>query len=150
MDPTVCKHKFDREVEHISTLAAGFTVLADWKVIEAVYPVLAIVFTHPRTFRCVGFHFQCDGWDGIPPSLTLFDPETQEELLWGKWPQNGWPAGQTHPDTGKPFLCLPGLREYHAHPSHQNDPWDNLKGKASYSLLYLVHRVQHRFGDSHG
>jgi hypothetical protein len=150
VDPTVSRRKFERELEIIRTQAAGFVEAAAWEFVDAIYPVLAVIFTHPRSKRRVGFHFLCDDWDEVPPALSLFDPETKEELAWSKWPQQGWSAGQSHPTTGKPFLCLPGIREYHVHGSHQNDRWDNLRGKESYSLRYILHRVQQRFGDTNG
>ena len=28
-----------------------------------------------------------------------------------------------HPITGRPFLCVPGTREYHSHPQHSGDDW---------------------------
>jgi hypothetical protein len=150
VDPAVSRRKFDRELELIRTQAAGFVEAAAWKLIDTTYPILAVAFTHPRSKRCVGFRFLCDDWDELPPSLSLFDLETGEELPWEKWPQQGWSVGNPHPVTKKPFLCLPGIREYHIHSSHLSDRWDNLRGRDSYLLRYLVHRVQQRFEDTNG
>jgi Predicted metal binding domain len=150
VDPAVSRRKFERELECIRTQAAGFIEAAAWDVVDATYPVLAVVFTHPGSKRRVGFRFLCDDWDELPPSLSLFHPETGQELPWDKWPQQGWSAGNPHPTTGKPFLCLPGIREYHIHSSHLGDKWDNLRGRQTYSLRYILHRVQSRFGDTNG
>jgi hypothetical protein len=150
VDPAVSKRKFGRELEIIRSQAAGFVEAAAWDFVDTTYPALAVVFPNPRTKRRIGFRFLCDNWDDLPPSLSLFDPETGEELPWSKWPQQGWPAGQSHPTTGKPFLCLPGIREYHTHSSHLNEPWSNLRGRESYLLRYILHRVHSRYGDSHG
>jgi Predicted metal binding domain len=148
MDATVSKRKFDRAVEDLGTRAADFVTTSKWEIVEAVYPLLAVTFTHPRSGRRVGFRFQCDDWDALPPSLSLFDPEKGDELGWDKWPKNGWAGGEAHPVTRKPFLCLPGIREYHTHSSHLKEIWDNFKGRESYTLPYILCRVQQKFGDT--
>lgn len=68
-----------------------------------------------------------DNYDLWPPSLTFTDPRTGE-------PSNPVVTapdtvdGQVrnvllaHPD-GQPFLCVPGVREYHNHPQHTGDDW---------------------------
>jgi hypothetical protein len=150
MDRAVSRRKFKRAVDAIRGRAAGFAAAAGWEVVDDAYPILAVVLTHPTSRRRVGFRFLCDNWDELPPSLSLFDPDTGAELPWAKWPQGGWAAGNPHPRTHKPFLCLPGIREFHTHTSHLREKWDNLQGRDTYSLLYILHRVQDRFGDSNG
>lgn len=54
------------------------------------------------------------------------------------------------PTTGEPFLCLPGIHEYHIHSSHLNDPWENLRPRETYKLRYIIHRVQERFEVTNG
>lgn len=44
---------------------------------------------------------------------------------------------QAHPG-GWPFLCLPGVREYHAHPGHSGDPWELHRTTGAGSLVRLV------------
>lgn len=150
MDPEVSRAKFDTEIAAINDEASSFAKARGWEVVRTEYPVLAVVLTHPRTQRRVGFRFVCDGWNEQPPSLALFDPKTDADLPWAQWPQGGWSAGDAHPVTQKPFLCLPGIREYHVHPSHLDNPWTNYKSHDSYKLRYIVHRVQQRFGDTNG
>jgi hypothetical protein len=150
VDAEVSRLKFGREVEYIRTHASDFVAGMNWEVARAEHPVFSVVFAHPKTGRRVEFRFTCDDWDDLPPSLSLFDPDTGDELGWDRWPQQGWSAGPTHPTTGKPFLCLPGIREYHTHTSHLNDPWSGYRNRDSYKLRFLVHRVQQRFGVTNG
>lgn len=150
MDPGVSKLKFDREIQLFDGEASSFVRAAGWQITEATFPELSVIFTHPRSSRHVGFRFQCDGWDEQPPALCLFNPETKAELPWDKWPQGGWTVGNPHPVTGKPFLCLPGIREYHIHTSHVNDLWSNYKAKGSYTLPFIVDRVWQRFKVTNG
>lgn len=150
MDLDVSRRKFARECDYLLTQARDFVVASGWEALQIEYPVVSAVFVHPRSGRRVGFRFLCDNWDEMPPALVLFDSETNEELSWAKWPKGNWPVGEAHPATSRPFLCLPGIREYHTHSSHLNDTWDNLRGKETYGLRYILYRVQQRFGNSDG
>ena len=150
IDPEVSQLKFQRALAQLDGGAAGFAGDAGWVVIGRTYPLFEVIWTHPRTKRQVGFRFNFDSWDAIPPSLELFDPDTKATLQWERWPQGGWAVGSPHPLTQKPFLCLPGIREFHDHPSHTADAWPALRGLSSYSMLYLMQRVQQRFEDSNG
>jgi hypothetical protein len=104
-----------------------------------------VVLAHSRSGRKVGFRFHCDGWDESPPSLELFDPESGVVFEWSTWPHDGWNAGDQHPVTKRPFLCLPGIREYHTHSSHLDDIWEPRRNVESYGLLAIVDRVQQKF-----
>jgi len=150
VDPAVSERKFNRELELLRGDASGFVTAGGWEIASATFPGLSVIFPHPRSKRRVGFGFQFASWDELPPSLALFDPETKAELPWDKWPQGAWAVGNPHPTTGKPFLCLPGIREYHIHSSHVTDYWDNYKAKGTYTIPCILHRVWQRFKDTNG
>ena len=61
-------------------------------------------------------HISPTSWASGTSRFT--DPDDGRELPWGKWPKEEWVVHESHPSTGKPFLCLPGIREYHTHSSH--------------------------------
>lgn len=48
---------------------------------------------------------------------------------------------QAH-DGGWPFLCLPGVREYHEHPRHSGDPWELHRTTGAGSLVRLVDTIR--------
>ncbi len=150
MDPAVSARKFRHDLEVLLGEAASFVAAGGWEFVTTTFPELSVVFTHPRSKRRVGFRFLFDGWDEQPPSLSLFDPETRAELPWEKWPQGVWSIGNPHPTTGKPFLCLPGIREYHTHSSHLTDYWHNYKAKGCYTIAFILDRVWQRFKDTNG
>lgn len=85
------------------------------------------VFTIPVVTACVRLDYT--NYDLWPPGLTFIDPRTREPAS----PAVRAPATTSlgvrdalidgHPDTGRPFLCLPGIREYHNHPQHTGDDW---------------------------
>lgn len=90
-----------------------------------------------------------DNYDLWPPSLTFIDPTSGAA---------GLPAvtapdrvqGQVRnvllglPGTGQPFLCLPGLREYHHHPQHTGDDWLLHRAAGEGSLAVVCDRVWRR------
>ena len=45
----------------------------------------------------------------------------------------------------RPFLCIAGVREYHEHPFHTNDPWLAHRGTGAGRLLHLLN-VLHQHG----
>lgn len=149
MDPSVSHLKFKSAVEALEGEASGFVAAKGWEIVSNTYPILAVVLHHPRSGRAVEFRFACDSWDELPPSLSLHDPADGRELTWPEWPRGGWAVGE-HPGTRKPFLCLPGIREYHSHPSHINDKWEGYLLRGSFRIQDIVDRVDQKFGVSNG
>lgn len=69
-----------------------------------------------------------DNYDLWPPSLDFIDPRTGDLAVppvQALEPVNGDVRNALlgHPQTGRPFLCVPGVREYHDHPQHTGDDW---------------------------
>ena len=48
---------------------------------------------------------------------------------------------QGHPKTGRPFFCVPGIREYHDHPQHSGDPWLLHRHTGEGSLATIADRI---------
>jgi hypothetical protein len=70
----------------------------------------------------------CENYDTDPPSVEFFrDWATLEALQYAEWPK-GPGVVERHYATGKPFVCRPGVREYHSHVQHGDVPWDRLRG----------------------
>ena len=79
----------------------------------------------------------CENWDGTPPTAELLLPDGSP-LQPGEWPQDPINRGIVigHPDYERKFFCRPGFREYHTHPVHMNDPWD--EHREGFSLPQLL------------
>ena len=151
MDKAVSRRKFEAEVGALQTdEAAGFVCAKGWRLVSTTYPILAVVLRHRCSGREIEFRFACDDWDDLPPSLSLHDPDDGRELPWAEWPKEEWVVHESHPSTRKPFLCLPGIREYHTHSSHLRDKWEGDRLRDSYRLRGIVDRVDQRFNDSRG
>lgn len=150
MDQAVSHSKFDAEIRSLQGAAATYVSAKGWILSHVTYPTLAVVLRHFRTGREIEFRFACDSWDEHPPSLALHSPEDGHELQRSEWPSGGWVVHGAHPHTGKPFLCLPGIREYHTHPSHVGVEWEGYRLRGTYRLRDIVDRVHQRFNDSSG
>ena len=37
-----------------------------------------------------------------------------------------------------PFLCVPGVKEYHDHPGHSGDPWELRRSSREGRLVHLL------------
>jgi len=84
--------------------------------------------TIPVMTTCVRLdYWNFDLW---PPSLTFLDPVTRHPAPPPVRAPDRVSATEVrdalidqHPETLQPFLCLPGIREYHSHPQHSGDDW---------------------------
>ena len=46
-----------------------------------------------------------------------------------------------NPPDGEPFLCLPGTRAYHEHPSHSGDSWLLHRGRGEGTLSFILNTL---------
>ena len=105
---------------------------------------------------CVVFGILLDftDYDFRPPSVRLVDPFTRlpykfEELP-SPLPRVTNPAinppdiqtlMQPSWSSDPPFLCLPGVREYHSHPAHSGDYWELYRGSGIGTLHFLLDQI---------
>lgn len=82
----------------------------------------------PVVTACIRLDYT--NYDLEPPSLRFLDIWTREPTAPPVQPAQLSVTGELqnlmpgpHPDTGLPFLCLPGVLEYHSHPQHSGDLW---------------------------
>lgn len=47
----------------------------------------------------------------------------------------------SHPDSNRPFFCVPGIRQYHDHPQHSGDSWLLHRGSGEGSLATICDRI---------
>lgn len=68
---------------------------------------------------------ELNGYDSLPPTAELLLPD-RSPLPPSDWPKSIGGQGIVHDskDYGRPFFCRRGLREYHSHSQHEDDPWD--------------------------
>ena len=55
------------------------------------------------------------------------------------------PLMQAHSPDEEPFLCLPGIREYHEHPAHTGDSWLLHRARGEGRLYFILEKL-YRYG----
>jgi hypothetical protein len=124
---------FDRDVGRIDSRSAR---IYDWTILQASYPTLDIIFNHSSA-KPLRLRLDCTDWDELPPSIELLDANGKH--LTGAPPNIGNVYnGSAHPNTGRPFVCMRGAREYHTHSSHTSDLWDNYRDTSGMDLGGIV------------
>jgi hypothetical protein len=129
MHPAAAKALFDEEV---AKLTPALAARRGWLLHALDFPLIDCSFTAPgrTTLR---LRLQCDNWNDLPPSVGLHNADGSFLTAMPNNPTGVFNMGP-HPSTNRPFVCMRGAREYHTHPSHIADAWENLKSNSSYSL----------------
>lgn len=89
-----------------------------------------------------------ENYDVWAPSVRVIDPLTRRWLGvprlrapdFANADASGPPTDlfvDGHPETGRVFLCIPGVREYHSHPEHSGDDWLLYRGRGFGTLGQL-------------
>jgi hypothetical protein len=172
VDPAISRVKFARELEKFKSIES-FNRERGIVLIRAEFPDIVLAF---MTFRIrpvvVAFTVRINftNYNLEPPSVQFIDPLTErlvrEEELCTRLPRKvdggqtvTLPNGHTqvipnmnfliqaHKPHNIPFLCLPGIREYHNHPFHTNDPWLAHRTSGEGTLGYIVDQL-HAYGNN--
>jgi len=153
VDPEVTKLKLDREIELWHENAElyrrrGWILLArrDNEVDVAFLARLTLGMQQvPLVVACVRFDFS--NYDVWPPALEFIDPYTGEytapvvpAVIETEHGPRNLLIGN-HPDTGRPFFCVPGVRQYHTHPQHSGDSWLLHRPGREGALVTLCDRI---------
>jgi hypothetical protein len=135
VDPEVTRLKLERELELWQENAESYLrrgwLLIRRRDLEVDVGFLARLPLGPQTVpimpACVRLDYT--NYDVWAPSVEFIDPFTGEfvtPLVPAVVPTDEGPRNLlvgSHPDTNRPFLCVPGVRQYHDHPQHSGDSW---------------------------
>lgn len=136
MHPSLSKARFEKELSHVT---CELTDERSWTIFEREYPILDVGFESPKGNK-IRIRFDCVNWNELPPSVTLH--AWDGSFLTTVPPSStGIFNGSAHPQTGHPFICMRGIREWHTHPSHNADRWEPFRSQAEYRLGEIVTQV---------
>jgi hypothetical protein len=110
-----------------------------WQLFGVSYPVIDIGFTGSGR-PGLRLRLSCDNYNELPASIELLNLDGQPISPMVNCPKSIFNSS-THPTTGKPFVCYPGSRQYHIHPSHLTDHWSNYRGLDRYKLGALLFQL---------
>jgi hypothetical protein len=154
VDRVVSLEKFEREIDAFvqakdSHRKRGIIFL-DAEFPDIYIGFAAVKLTPPPLVFAVRINF--DNYDFEPLSVVFVNPFTYEPLtqttqvgtpFLRKIPNDMRPQQLLLQNQGKlPFLCIPGIREYHNHPAHTGDSWFLYRKKGGEgSLGYLIEKI---------
>lgn len=141
----LARANFERDVGRINPRSAR---LLGWSILEAAFPILDIAFAH-ATEAGLRLRLTCTDWDELPPKIDLLSLDGS--YLTAPPPHGGNVINPgPHDSTGRPFVCMRGAREYHTHPSHLTDLWDNYRGQLGMDLGGIVQQLHRAWKRSVG
>ncbi len=167
VDPSVSRSKFEREVAQFRAMEDAYR-RKGWLLLDATFPEVVVAFaatkvTPPAILGAVLVDFT--DYDLQPLSVRFVNPFTREPvtrrhlpmsmprrpLMPGMPPeavmamiQQGMPLAdciQANGPDDLPFLCLPGVREYHDNPAHTGDPWLLHRASGVGSLAFILDKI---------
>lgn len=166
VDPAVSRAKFDRMLANYRALEDQYR-RRGWLLLDADFPRILVALTARQVeppILAFGVAFDYTNYDAKPASVRLVNPFTGEPYRWkeiantfrslprGKSSPILLPGGaqfqplmQAHDPDDIPFLCHPGVREYHEHPGHTGDAWELHRRSGRGTLVDLL-EVIHRYG----
>lgn len=140
VDLDVVKRKFEKEIDSFNT-AKSVTLDRGCQLVGVAFPTvrLQVVKNLPLAGRplpvvLASVEANYSDFNLLPPSVRFVDP------VLGSDSQPMFPILQRqvdgsdrslvvddHPTYRRPFLCHPGTQEYHTHPQHESDEWENYR-----------------------
>ena len=168
VDPFVSRSKFEREVTQFRAMEAAYR-RKGWLLLDATFPEVLVAFAAtkvmpPAIVGAVLVDFT--DYDLKPLSVRFVDPFTREPVARRNLPMSMPRRPPVHgaspeqvgamimqgmlqvtdciqsngPDE-PPFLCLPGVREYHDNPAHTGDPWLLHRASGEGSLAFILDKI---------
>jgi len=127
---------FDEEVDK---LGPELLDSRRWILLKREYPMLEIEFFADDGAR-LRMRLVCNDWNERPPSVVFIDAQGQALSSIERDP-SGVFNNSAHPSTGKPFICMKGVREYHTHPSHTGDAWETVRNNDRFTLGGILTQI---------
>ena len=164
VDPSVSRTKFEREIDDYRALESDYRARG-WLLVKAEWPVVVVVLASHQTKPpaiVAAVQFDYSNYDAEPPSVRFIDPFSGRLLPFNELPTRlprgvpgqempmPVPGGpkvqvmmaqdlmQAHSPEDIPFLCVPGVKEYHDHPGHSGDPWEVHRSAGEGRLVRLL------------
>ena len=157
-DPKVSRLKFEKEIQDFRALEGEWRKKGIY-CLKAEFPVVELFFTAnrlepPKSSFVVRIDFT--NYNTMPPSIVFIDKKDgtaikQRNLGISFIKVNQtWTGNQCKLDFQSilvgnpddiPFICIPGVREYHLHPAHSGNSWFLHKIRGEGTLGFLIDQL---------
>ncbi len=132
MHEVLARANFEADVANLSdAMAVSYGLIVNARS----FPVLDVTVNHTRPLR---LRMVADNWDDLPPSIELLNPDGSP--LSKPIPGGIFHPGP-HPNTGRPFICMRGTREFHTHSGHLNESWSQYRGMDGMELIGILLQI---------
>lgn len=152
VDPEVTRVKFDEQISRFRAVEAIYR--AKGIICTSVtYPCAQFIFGIPKIIPSpIVFSVEINflNFDAEPPSLVFIDPFTgsiqhkREQIPIAFIQVNkNMQAQDLVQGVGEivPFLCIPGIKEYHDHAAHSGDSWLLYRTLGEGNLLFILDQL---------
>ena len=142
VDPVLSKFRFEEGVSTILQSPVAYARVGI-RVTECEFPHLTVALKRKSTGAELLLRVGADNYDHLPPRGWWVDgrglPLRRDEVpVGGGFQEPPNPYGEK-----RGWLCFPGWREYHDHPSHHDIPWHSVRDSCGYSLAGSIVRALH-------
>ena len=138
MHAAVSKALFEKS---IGRWPPDFSHIDQWVFHNVSFPVVDCEFrTEDRT--PLRIYMDCSEWNEQPLSVTLKNSHGELLRSLPSARSNIFNAGP-HQTTGLPFICMAGTKEFHTHPSHLNEKWDQFRDKPGFDIGDILMKIWH-------
>jgi hypothetical protein len=150
IDTDISRQKFETDIAKLKDAEANYRARGIF-VIKAEFPDVIIAFMAPQLAPAsliFATLINYSNYDLEPLSvrfINLFTLQDQIQPVNVLYKIEGVAQLQNYvqqDEVGLPFLCLPGVKEYHEHPAHSGDNWflhRNVGGEGS--LGYIIDKL---------
>jgi putative metal binding uncharacterized protein len=150
VDIEVTKNKFNNEINEFTALEKNYNERGVF-LVEIQGFTLRLLFTAPQIKPSpVLFSVELDysNWDFEPPALRVINPFTKAVLRnnevgvqFLQWNNEAQDAQSLLVGHDIPFLCIPGIREYHQHFHHSGDSWMLYRTRGEGKLTDIIEKI---------
>lgn len=138
-NPLFAPKIFEDEVQKLSPTFLG---PRGWSIKSSNYPLLEIQFSCDGREDLI-VECRCENYPSEAPSYS-FKNAQGSFLTQIPGVNNGYINQSAHPLTGKAFVCAAGAREFHTHPSHINERWENYQIRLNeFGILPVLSKIYH-------
>lgn len=153
--PSVSEAKLSRELDQWEAsrhayIRRGYWLLGRKDLAVEVAFVASVFLNRPTPIVVTVARIDFTNYDIWAPSVEFIDSHSGQfapPLVEGwEFDADGRPRNVilANPETGRPFACLAGVREYHAHPQHSGDDWLLHRDTGDGKLAVICERLWER------